>query len=69
MPRSTERERIRAVEVLQVEARERLHELEIKVDAAVFYLKGCLSLVAVLTYHIIGGPYAQAFGDILGSLH
>lgn len=69
MASATERERIRALEAFQSVHEKRLDELKSQLDTVAFYIKGIAYMAGLMAYHVVGGPYAQALGDMLGQLH
>ncbi len=69
MTDAANRERLARLEVHREEHARLLRDLDEKVDATVFYLKSVVGLVTVLLYQVVGGPYADALGNLLGALH
>lgn len=60
------RERLVRLELHREEHAKRLEDLRERVDAVAFYVKSVVALVSLLVYQIVGGPYADALGLLLG---
>lgn len=69
MASAKDRERLSALEVFRGVHEKRLDELKVQLDTVAFYMKTVVGLVSLMAYHVVGGPYAQAVGDMLGQLH
>ena len=69
MVEESHHERLRALEVFREVHEGRLNELAESISSMSFYVKAMAYLAGIMAAHLIGGPYAQALGDILGQLH